>query len=240
MAFDTAAVAAEFSKITARHLRRAEETCRRRLAKELEGYKGNPPGAARFGVANRLTADVRLAHTELGPPDRRAFVVPSELLPEQQRVYQAGVAGYLALFGDAPGRSVDVGFDTALADLEVRLVGDVGVALDTDAGAELRVLRLGERGFNQPLFDDVDRWFALVRSEAWLAGAATLRIVVADVLNVQRAEFTADVATELPPARAWLETRIDVIRGLAADPVARAGQDCLGCRFVNGCGAHRF
>jgi hypothetical protein len=234
-----APVADELAKITPRHLRQADEMCRRRLALELADQRGNPPGSARFGVSNRFSADARLAHTEMAPPDPRAFVEPSELLPEQRHAYRAAVAGYLALFGDEAARAVDLGFDTVLADLEVRLVGDVGLALETPGGCELRVLRLGERGFGQSLLDDVDLRFATMRAAPWAGDDATLRIVVADVLNVERAEFVVDVAAQLDDARAWVTDRIAAIRDLALDPQPKAGRDCLGCRFVAGCRAHR-
>jgi len=229
-------VATEFTKITLRHLRRAEELCRRRLALETAGQYGNRSSDARFGVPNRVAADVRLAHTDFGPPDTRAFVVPGELLPEQQRVYGAAVSGYLALFGDEPGRAADLGFETVLEELEVRLVGDIGVALDTDDGCEVRVLRVVEPG--RPLIDDADLRFTIVRAAAWAAGRP-LRLVAADVLNVQRADLVVDVEAELPDARAWVDERVAVVRELVADPQPRAGVHCLGCGFVSGCKAHR-
>lgn len=213
--------------------------CRRRLAHELADQRGNAPGNARFAVSNRFSADARLAHTDLAPPDPRAFVEPTELLPEQVRAYRAAVAGYLALFGDEVARAVDLGFETVVADLEIRLVGDVGLALETPGGCELRVLRLGERGFGQSLLDDVDLRFATMRAAAWTGTGATLRIVVADVLNVERAEFVVDVDAQLDDARAWVAERVKVIRDLTVDAQPKAGRDCLGCRFVAGCRAHR-
>jgi hypothetical protein len=233
-----AAVVTEYAKITARHLRGAEEMCRRRLAKEVDDQRGNPPSGARFGVSNRLTADVRLAHTEFAPPDPRAFVPPADLVPEQQRVYGAAVTGYLALFGAEVARAVDVGFDTTFEALEVRLVGDIGIALETETGCELRVLRLGERGFGQSLLDDVDLRFAALRAAAWVAGRGPLRVVAADVLNLSRADLVIEVA-DFDDAHAFLEDRLRAVRALAADPRPRAGRDCLGCKFVAGCDAHR-
>jgi hypothetical protein len=226
----------EYTKITLRHLRRAEEICRRRLALETAGQYGNRGTDARFGVANRVSADVRLAHTDFGPPDTRAFVVPSELLPEQQRVYGAAVSGYLALFGEEAGRTVDLGFDTVIEELDVRLVGDIGVALDTDDGCEVRVLRVVEPG--RPLLDDVDLRFTVVRAAEWVAGRA-LRVVAVDLLNVQRADFTVDIGAELPNARAWVDERVAVARERIAHPEPKAGVHCLGCGFVSGCKAHR-
>jgi hypothetical protein len=227
------------AKITPRHLRQADEMCRRRLSLELTDQRGNAPGSARFEVSNRLGADARLAHTEMAVPDPSAFVPPAELLPEQQRAYAAGVAGYLALFGDEVARTIDLGFDTVLDDLDVRLVGDVGLALETETGCELRVLRLGERGFGQALLDDVDLRFATLRAVKWTGDDGHLRVVVADVLNVDRAEFTIDLAERLHDTRAWVAERVTRIRTLADDPQPRAGRDCLGCRFVAGCRAHR-
>ncbi len=213
--------------------------CRRRLAKELDDQRGNARGSARFAVSNRLQADARLAHTEFAPPDPQAFVVPAELLPEQQRVYRAGVAGYLALFGDEPARAIDTRFDTTLDHLGVRLVGDVGLALETDGGYELRVLRLGERGFSQTLLDDLDLRFVLLRAAEWAAERGPLRVVAADVLQVARADFVVAFGDALDEARAWAQERVAAIRAYADDPRPRAGRDCLGCAFVAGCGAHR-
>jgi hypothetical protein len=234
-----AALATELTKITSRHLRGAEEMCRRRLAKELDDQRGNARGSARFGVSNRLQADARLAHTEFAPPDPKAFVVPAELLREQQRVYRAGVAGYLALFGEQPARAIDTRFDTTLDDVEVRLVGDIGLALDTDDGCELRVLRLGERGFGQALLDDVDLQFVLLRAAEWAAERGPLRVVAADVLQVARVDFVLEFGDALDNAQAWARERIAAIRAYADDPRPRAGRDCLGCPFVAGCAAHR-
>src|SRR3954468_21517029 len=117
-----------YLKITPRHLRHAERTCRRRLACELADQRGNAPGSARFAISNRIAADARLAHTDFEVPDPRAFVPPADLLPEQQRVYAAAVAGYLTLFGTARARAIDTPFEIPIDDLEVRLVGEVGIA----------------------------------------------------------------------------------------------------------------
>jgi hypothetical protein len=232
------AAATDYAKITPRHLRLADEMCPRRLACEIDGQRGNRGGDARFAVSNRFEQDVRLAHTELAPPDRRAFAGPAELLPEQQRVYAAAVAGYLALFGDEPARVADLTFDTVLDDLEVRLVGPVGIPLDTPGGPELRVLRLGDRGFNRPLLDDVDLRFAAVRAAVWVGEQARLRVVVANVLDLAASSFEVDMATELPAARDWLEARVLDVRLHADRDRVRAGSQCLGCGFVSGCRAH--
>jgi hypothetical protein len=226
-------------KITSRHLRQADEMCRRRLASECRNRYGNWSSGARFEVPNRVVADARLAHTEYGPPDRKAFVVPRELAPEQQRVYEAAVSGYLALFGREPARAVDVGFDTVLDDPPARLVGDIGLALEMEPGPVVRVLRIGERGYGQRLLDETDLRFTVLRASAWAGEDGTLEVVVAELLNLGTETFTMDIAAELGPAREWARERITAIEALIADERPQPGHDCLGCRFVAGCTAHR-
>jgi hypothetical protein len=228
----------DFVKITPRHLRQADEMCRRRLALDLASQKGNPPGGARFEVSNRIAADARLAHTDFAPPDPRAFVTPQDLLPEQQRVYSAAVGGYLALFGEIAARAIETSFDTALPELGVRLVGDLGVALEVDGGFEVRVLRIGDRGHARSLLDDVDLRFIALRSAPFAAGAP-LRVVVAELLNLSTASFDVDLDERLPEATGWVTARVATIRATADPDAPRPGIDCLGCRFVNGCRAHR-
>src|SRR6266576_6200755 len=93
-------------RVTASMLRRADEMCRRRLRREHTGDKrsANASASARFAVSNRVSADARLAHAELGPPSADAFVDPRALEPEQRALYRAAVQGYLGEFGDRPGR----------------------------------------------------------------------------------------------------------------------------------------
>jgi hypothetical protein len=223
------------AKVTAMHLRRAERMCARRLALDQQDQRGNRSATRRFEVANRLVADARLAHTEGGPPDPRAFVVPRDLFPEQQRVYEAGARGYLACFGGASARLVEHdAWSTDVPGLGARLVGDVGIALETDGGHELRVLRLG-RGA-RPGIDEVDVRVALLRSEAWATGS--LSLVVADVLAATAHRVSLDVAAQLPEARAWLAERIGVLRDRTRDARPTVGADCQGCPFVAGCPPH--
>jgi hypothetical protein len=226
-------------KITSRHFRQAEQLCRRRLASECRSRYGNWGSTARFEVANRIVGDARLAHTDFGPPERKAFVVPRELATEQQRVYETAVAGYLTLFGAEPARSIDLGFDTVLDDPPARLVGDIGLALETDTGCVVRVLRIGERGYGQRLLDDTDLRFTLLRAASWVDGQETLDVVVAELLNLGTETFTIDVGAELGPTREWARERVEAIEVLVADDRPEPGHDCLGCKFVAGCTAHR-
>jgi hypothetical protein len=226
-------------KITSRHLRQAEQMCRRRLASECGNRYGNWGSSARFEVANRVVGDARLAHTDFGPPERKAFVVPRELTPEQQRVYEAAVAGYFALFGAEPARAIDLGFDTVLDDPPARLVGDLGLALETESGCVVRVLRIGERGYGQRLLDEIDLRFTLLRAASWVGAHGSLEVVVAELLNLGIETFTIDIDAELGPTREWVRERVGAIEVLSADDRPQPGHDCLGCKFVAGCTAHR-
>lgn len=228
----------ELGRVTLGHLRRAEAVCRRKLAREHLGLRGqwNPP--ARFAVANRLVEDARVAHAELRAARVTDFPTPHDLLPEQQRLYDAAAGGYVALFAARPAIAVTVdAWETELPDFGVRLVGPLGLALETADGApELRSLRLGVAG-NRHLLDDAERRLLVVRSAAWV-GTRTLRVVVVDLLAGAVVEEQLDVSASLPEALDWIEARIAVIRERAADPIPKAGADCRGCPFVPGCKAH--
>jgi hypothetical protein len=216
-------------------LRRADEMCRRRLKHEHTGDKrrANPTANARFAVANRVSADARLAQAELGPPRPDAFVSPRELEPEQQALYRAAVRGYLAEFGDRPGRAVDLGWQSHLPEAGVDLVADPGIALELpDGRRELRVLSFGSRA-RRPALDAVDRRVALVRTAEW--ASEQLTIVAADVIDCEVTRHTPDLATERPEAMAWITERTARVKELAADGRARAGADCAGCPFIAGC-----
>ncbi len=223
-------------RVTASLLRRADQMCRRRLKHEHTGDKrsANNAANARFAVSNRLSGDARLAQTELGPPLPEAFVEPRDLEPEQQALYRAAARGYLSEFGDRPGRAVDLGWHTHLADADVDLVADPGIALELpDGGRELRVLSFGARGRNASLLDSVNRRVVLVRTAEWAPDQLT--IVAADLIDCEVTRETPDLERERAEALEWISDRTVRVRELAADGRARAGADCAGCPFIAGC-----
>jgi hypothetical protein len=228
----------ELPRVTLTHLRRADTMCRRRLAREHAGLRSMYSPAPGFAVANRLIEDARVAHAELRTARESDFPTPTDLVPEQQRVYRAAAAGYVAFFADRPARAVDVdAWETVLDELAVRLVGSLGIALEgADATPELRLLRIGVAG-NRPLIDDVERRVLVVRSAPW-AGARPVHVVLADLRAGELVEETLDVAGILPEARAWIDERVALVRERSADPEPKAGADCRGCAFVPGCKAH--
>ena len=228
----------ELGRVTLGHLRGAEAMCRRKLAREHAGLRGRWNPSPRYAVSNRLVEDARLAHAELRVARATDFPSPSDLLLEQQRVYRAAAGGYVALFGARPARAVTVdAWETELPDLAVRLVGSLGLALETaDGSPELRTVRLGVAGY-RPLIDDVERRVIVVRSAAWV-GARPLRLVVVDLLAGELVEEQLDVAAALPEALDWVAARVAVVKERAVDPVPKAGSDCRGCGFIPGCRAH--
>jgi len=206
---------AEFPRVTPAMLRRADDMCRRRLAREHAGGKrlANRSADARFAVSNRLFEDAQLAHAEIGPPRADAF-------------------------GDRPGRATDIGWSTHLDDLGVDLFDRPGLALDLpDGRRELRVLHLGTRHLGAPLVDEVKRRVALVRTEEWAPDQLT--IVAADVIEQELHRETPDLARERAEAHDWIATRVELVKQLAADGRTKVGSDCSGCPFIAGCDRFR-
>ena len=228
----------ELPRVTLAHLRWAETMCRRKLAREHAGLRGRWNPSPRYAVSNRLVEDARVAHAELRAARSTDFPPPNDLLPEQQLVYRAAAGGYVAFFRGRPARAVSVdAWETELSGLDVRLVGALGLALETADGApELRTLKLGVAG-SRPLIDDMERRVVVLRSAAWV-GDRPLRLVIVDLLAGEIVEERLDVAAALPEALDWVGTRLAVIKERAADPVPKAGADCRGCAYVPGCRAH--
>lgn len=230
----------EAPRVTTAMLKRADDMCRRRLAREHAGGKRNANKSAdmRFAVSNRLSGDARLAQAELGPPRPEAFVEPTDLEPEQRALYRAAARGYLDAFGERPGRATDLGWQTHLTDVGVDLIADPGIALDLpDGRRELRVLHLGSRHPGTPLLEPVQRRVALVRTAEWAPDQLT--IVAADVIEQELARDTPELARERDEALTWINARVEIVKALAADGRARAGSDCSGCAFIAGCDQFR-
>ncbi len=142
--------------------------------------------------------------------------------------------GYLAEFGDRPGRAVDLGWQSHLPEAGVDLVADPGIALELpDGRRELRVLSFGARGRNASLLDAVSRRIALVRTAEW--ASEQLTIVAADVIDCEVTRHTPDLATERAEAMLWISERTARVKELAADGRANKGADCAGCPFIAGC-----
>ena len=228
----------DLPQITPAHLRRADDMCRRRLAREVNGGKRRANKAAdmRFAVSNRIEADARLAQSEPGPPRSEAFVEPRELEPEQRALYRAASRGYLDAFGASSAVITDLGFRTTLPEVGVELSSNLGLAAElTDGGRELRKVLVGARR-DSALFDIVDTRIALVRTEEW--APVQLEIVAVDVIEQRRATHEPDLEADRAEAHAWIADRVERVLELAADARPSAGRDCQGCAFISGCSKH--
>jgi hypothetical protein len=226
----------EPTRITAAMLRAGAAGCARRLAHELRNPRSKNRGsAARFAVANRVAADARLAHARGDDPDVNAFVAPADLEVEQRRVYAAAARAYLALCGGkvrlAPAAVFD-DWETEIADLAIRLVGDVGVAVEhPDGRRELRRLLVGGR----PL-DDVDLRFAALRADPWTDGP--LFVTSVDLLDARVTSVEIDTAARRKEHHDWLAERVEALRAHADASRPREGVECGRCAFIAGCAAH--
>jgi hypothetical protein len=225
-------------RITAGLLRAADTMCTRRLHREHRGTRGNRRADTRFRVANQLIDDARLSHVDPAPPTPGHFHPASDLLPEQQRVYELAARWYVQLFSEDAVRSVEVEFETPLESLGVRLVGPAGLPVEHPSGKrELRILRLGQGPVPTEPLTALDIRFAILRLEQWLSGQP-LRLVVADLIRGEVVEQRITVEDELPELNDWLGARLEQIRARTAEPRPEPGIECGWCPFIAGCGAH--
>ncbi len=227
------------AKVTVAHLARAERICPRRLAKEHANTGGNRGGASRWRVSNQVTADIRLAHTDLATPRPDRFTATDDLSAEQRSVYDLAVRWYVTLFGDRPVRVIDEDpWGTDLAD-DVRLVGPAGIAFTDAAGEpEIRLLAFGARYGPPPMLAESPAVrFALLRRPGW--SGSPVRVCVADLVLGSLAEEVVDGPAVRTEIDAWFTERLEVIRARVANPIARAGLECGWCPFIAGCPAHR-
>jgi hypothetical protein len=228
-------------RVTPALLRWADSMCPRRLAGLHADKRGNRSPDVRFRVANRVFDSARLAHLDLAVPSLDAFSADAGLEPEELAAYEAAARWYVALFGERAVRAVDLDdWESTVPEVGVRLVGPGGLPVEDERGRrEVRILRVGSRRAEpgDPLAS-IEGRFAVLRVADWAAGAS-LRLVVADLINGALAESEIDVDDVVHgELRPWLAARVAVIRERAAAPTARPGMECAHCPFVAGCAAH--
>lgn len=231
----------ELAKVTVRQLARAEQTCPRRLALDHLGNQANRGANRGYRVASQIAGDAQLAHTRLGSPRADHFRPTDDLYPEERRVYEVAAAWYVALFGDHPMIAADTDrddFETVAASLGVRLIGQAGLALESETGArELRMLAIGDRS-TEELLESASVKFALLRRREWTR-LGPLRIVRVDLLGGSAVEAEVDGREVWATLRDWLVERIGVVRAHADRRSPRAGWECARCPYIAGCSALR-
>lgn len=230
-------------RVTAANLRDPEHQCGRRLALELENRpRATRAANVRWRLSNRISADVRLAHTELQAADPAWFHAGTDLLPEEQALYTVATRAYCTLFADRPAIARDpIEWSTDVPDLGVRLLGPAPLLLDDEQGApEVRLLRFHQRELGPDLASTVEVQFVVARIRPGLdkhRGGPTVRVCVADLVDGTYDEVTVD---PYDPARdAWLAERVDAVQLAADEARVRQGHECARCGYVPGCKAHR-
>jgi hypothetical protein len=229
----------EWPRATLRHLRSDDFNCARRIALEMEPgrdrAKPNWGAKSGFELANRIQSDATNAHAELRGATAADFPRPSDLTPEEQAVYGAAAAGYVALFPE-PVVHDDTGneWETPVPALEIRFVGRAGIPCRDAAGtAHLRVLQVDARA---PQLSPSQLHFLALRTEGW---ADEVVVDVAALLAAERRAPVAITGAVRADARSWAEARLTLLRSRLAAAAPRMGRDCLGCPFVAGCPVHR-
>jgi len=224
------------AKVTLGHLVRAERICARRLRKEHGNTRSNQSSNGRWRVSNRVTEEIRLAHTDLCAPERERFEgTAADLIPEQRSVYELATRWYVTLF-TRPVRVVDE--DRWGTDLpgDLRLVGQGGLAFtDSDGEAEIRLLSLDARPTSEGgLAARPGVRFALLRRAEWLR-ERTVRVAVADLVRGTYEEEVIDTEAAMPEITEWLAGRLEVIRRRVAQGDAAPGLQCAWCPYIAGC-----
>jgi len=224
------------AKVTLGHLIRAERICARRLRKEHTNTRSNQSSNGRWRVSNRVTEEIRLAHTDLCAPGRARFDgTADDLTPEQRSVYELATGWYVTLF-TRPVRVVDE--DRWGTDLpgDLRLVGQGGLAFtDSDGGAEIRLLSLDARPASEGgLATRPGVRFALLRRGEWLR-ERSVRVAVADLVRGTYDEAVIDTPAVMPEITDWLAGRLAVIQARVAQGDATPGLQCAWCPYIAGC-----
>lgn len=215
-------------KVTIRLLRDADTGCPRLLASTYRNRSATRGTSFRGRAEARVRGDARLAHATMRAPSASDFPRAVGLLPEEQALHAATANAYVALFGDAPALALDVAeWETVRADLGFRLVGPVGLVVERPDGAvEVRRLQFGRP--DAP--DDTELRFLAAR-----LGAAHLRVVTADLVNVSRHETEASI--DPFENDEWMRDRVERAAARGDEPLIT--HQCTFCGYITDCEAHR-
>lgn len=231
-------LAEEAPRFTARHLRAGNDTCSLRLHREIRQRKGGARnwGSSRsFDVERRLLTDIATAHSELGVPDRAAFPTPTDLSPEEQRVYQAAMIGYLTVFPEpfvvAP---LDDEWESIDPELGYRWVGPVTLpGLDSEGRARVRLAAVTRRSVQ---LDEAAHALIALRTESLGELVYIDRAALIDADRLEPIVIDADARAQ---ARTWAVERAERLLAIGDDARPRMGRDCMGCPYVAQCPVYR-
>ena len=230
----------EAPRVTTAMLRRADEMCRRRLARRARRRQAHREQGRRRPVRRREPARRRR------PPRARrrcrvaveAFVEPRELEPEQRALYRAGVRGYLARVR-ATG---PVGPPTSVGALPSPALG---VDLIGDLGHRDRATRRRPRAPRRQARRASRRRTAARPGRVALRCSCGPRSGRRSTAHRRRRPDRTGVRRPRPRPRGrarrgrGLARRACRARQALRGTAGRApGADCNGCAFVAGCSAH--
>jgi hypothetical protein len=229
-------------KVTPGLLRTAATMCARRLDAEYSGASGSGDPVNRGRLRDAFLDAARVVHAEGGPPRLEAFVPPSHLEVEEQRVFEQAAGWYRHLFGTDHVTTVlhECDRPTESHARGVRVGGWVDLTVEhADGTLELRQLDLwGGRGpTGDDLLDLEQVWIAVLRLARW-AGSAPLRVSWSDLVRGSQRSQVIQVNDELPALRQRLDDGLALIRERIVAPDAQPGLDCGSCKHVWKCPAH--
>jgi hypothetical protein len=209
-------------------LREAEDACARRLALQHRNRSGTYGSKYRGRAEDRVREDARLAHAPLRAPAESDFPAATDLLPEERSLHEAAARAYIALFGDAAAVAHEHDeWETPRGDLGFRLVGRLDLVVADERGdVEVRRLRFGRA--SAP--DEPELRFTAAR-----LGRSDVRVVTADLVNVDRFEDTASI--DPFENDRWMRERLALATARGERPTV--GFECAYCEYIADCEAHR-
>ncbi|HEY1738376.1 MAG TPA: hypothetical protein VGI86_06690 [Acidimicrobiia bacterium] len=207
-----------------------EPQCGERARRLLDGARPMNMAKTRRRLSQRLRGDAALAHSERRKPNIRDFPTPNDLSTEEQAVYRAAAAGYLALFGDTSAIVLDLPRRLTLDESGIELAANPGLCVETDEGSELRVLAING---TEPRIAP-----SALHAAAMLApsDALPIRVVAADLLSLETTESRI-TGGEVEAAWNWATERAAAWRA-ATDRPTFNHDGCRTCEFVWGCPTH--
>ena len=230
---------APLPRVTPSLLRDAPELCPRRVALDFADEGGARDPVSRARLRGPFLDAARAAHGEGGRMRREAFVVPTDLEPEEQRVFAQAVGWYEQLFGEHE-------VETYLHDCEspterrgIRVGGWVDLTVvRTDGTKELRQLDLwaGRVPSEDPL-ELPSVWLAVLRLRPWV-GDGDLVVTWADLVRGLTRTRVVRLGEEVDGLRDRFESSLRALRDRADADAARPGTGCAQCKHIGKCPAH--
>ncbi|HUV10644.1 MAG TPA: PD-(D/E)XK nuclease family protein [Acidimicrobiia bacterium] len=230
---------APLPRVTPSLLRDAPELCPRRVALDFADEGGARDPVSRARLRGPFLDAARAAHGEGGRMRREAFVVPTDLEPEEQRVFAQAVGWYEQLFGAHE-------VETYLHDCEspterrgIRVGGWVDLTVvRTDGTKELRQLDLwaGRVPSEDPL-ELPSVWLAVLRLRPWI-GDGDLVVTWADLVRGLTRTRVVRLGAEIDGLRDRFDSSLRALRDRADADAARPGTGCAQCKHIGKCPAH--